>query len=86
MHYPTFSPADLSEIAAIAADLSDLAADNPDAMLPDSPEQVFLAERMGLLWDFDEGRWLPDGDDRGIAYRPTPAGLALVAQWQAEEE
>lgn len=84
MRYPViFSPADLAEIAAIASDLADLAAENPDAFLPDSAERVFLAERMGLLWDFGEGRWLPGGDDRGIAYRVSAAGLALLAEMEA---
>jgi hypothetical protein len=82
MHAPAFTPQDLAEIQAIAADLDELRRENPMAFLPDSAERVFIAERMGLLWDFDEGRWLPDGDGLALAYRPTPAALALL---QSEE-
>lgn len=76
-----YSPIELNDIAAIAQDLAALAAENPDAHLPRSAEAVYLAERMGLIWDFTEKRWQPGPDpDTPIHYALTPRALALIAE------
>lgn len=66
----------LADIAAIADLLEEMRQQNPDALLPDSAERLYLAESAGLEWDFDEGH-LQYGDS-GIAYRCTAQALALM--------
>ncbi len=71
-----YTPTQLSDIAAIAALLEEMRQQNPDALLPDSAERLYLAEQCGLEWDFDEG--CLQHADTGIAYRPTAHALALL--------
>ncbi len=70
----------LADIAAIADLLEEMRQQNPTALLPDSAERLYLAENLGMEWDFDEGRLRYA--ETGIAYRPTAQGLALMGRGQ----
>ncbi len=74
----------LADIAAIADLLEEMRQENPAALLPDSAERLYLAENLGLEWDFDEGRLRYA--ETGIAYRPTAEALALLDMQMGEKE
>lgn len=49
--------AERAEVQSIALDLDELRRENPLAKLPESALRVWLLERLGLIWNFDTGRW-----------------------------
>ena len=64
--YASLPPAERAEIAQVAADLDELRRENPLAVLPPSATHVYLMERAGWIWDFQDGRYTGASNAEGL--------------------
>lgn len=64
--YASLPPAERAEIAQVAADLDELRRENPLALLPPSATHVYLMERAGWIWDFQDGRYTGASNAEGL--------------------
>ncbi len=73
-------PADeQADIVLLDMDLAELRRENPLAKMPASAAQVYLMERSGWVWDFEDGVYRIDETKGGpVSYRLTAEGLRLA--------